>query len=215
MAVYLLNEEIVFPDPRLADSDGLLAVGGDLSAERLLLAYSNGIFPWYNPGEEIMWWAPDPRFVLFTEDFKTTKSYRSLIRNHNFAISFNQAFPKVIKACKTRKRQGQPGTWITEAMRKAYITLHNKGFAVSVEVWDNDLLVAGLYGVITRHVFCGESMFHTVNNAGKVAVYHLVELCKIGKIKLIDVQMHSVFFEQIGAAYIPLSEYLHILQDEL
>jgi len=215
MAVYLLNEDLAFPHPSLANRDGLLAIGGDLSIERLLLAYSNGIFPWYNPGDEIMWWAPNPRFVLFPEKYKTSKTYRALIRNNNFTITFNEAFHDVIAHCKSKKRKDQHGTWITKEMKSAYINLHKKGFAMSIEVWLDDKLVAGLYGVDAGNVFSGESMFHSVNNAGKIAVYYLVEYCIMNKIRLIDVQMHSEFFEQIGAEFIPLSQYLHILQDKI
>lgn len=214
MTVYLLDDEPVFPHPSLADDDGLLAVGGDLSTERLLAAYSNGIFPWFNPGENIFWWAPDPRFILYPEKFKISKSFRQFLNKHDYDIGFNQQFKKVIKQCRRIKRNDQQGTWITTEMEKAYIALHEQGFSVSVEISNKGRLVAGLYGILTPRVFCGESMFHTQSNTGKLALFALVEFCKKSGVEIIDVQMHTPFFEEIGAEYITLSEYLHILHGQ-
>ncbi len=214
MPIFLLDEEPVFPHPLLAEKDGLLAVGGDLSVDRLITAYQHGIFPWYNPEEEIYWWAPNPRFVLYPEKLKYTKSFRSFLNNKakDYQISFNEKFSEVIHNCKTMKRASANGTWITDEMEEAYIKLHSHGYACSFEVNNNEKLVAGLYGVyINNNVFCGESMFHTESNTGKLALYALVQFCmKIGT-KIIDAQMHTDFFEKMGAEFISLSDYLNIL----
>lgn len=215
MSVFLLNDSIEFPHPSLADDDGLLAVGGDLSASRLLLAYTWGIFPWYNQGEEIYWWAPAQRFVLFPEKLKMNKSFKAVVRNKTCDITMNTRFEEVIDQCSKIPRRGQTSTWIGSEMRAAYINLHRLGVAVSVEVCRNNALLAGLYGVQIGRVFCGESMFHTQNNTGKIALYALIEYCLINGIVMIDVQMHTDFFERMGAEYIPLSEYLHILHGDL
>lgn len=193
----------------LAEPDGLLAIGGNLSTERLLLAYSNGIFPWYNEGEPVHWYAPHERFVLFTHEMLISKSMANILKKGKFQITSNQSFEQVITACSTIKRKGQNGTWITDEMKQAYLKLHVEGYAHSVEVWEMDKLVGGLYGVIVNKVFCGESMFTLVPNASKVA---LIQLVKSNLFKLIDCQVHTNHLESMGAKMIPRDEYLSILR---
>ena len=208
--IFRLDKRILFPDPSLADEDGLLAVGGDLSVERLLLAYQNGIFPWYNDDTPILWYSPHERFVLFPDELKITKSMRQVLRSGKFKVSYNKCFERVIEACSASKREGQDGTWITDDMKMAYVRLHREGYAHSVEVWENDELVGGLYGVNVGDVFCGESMFSNVSNASKVA---LVSLCQSEKYKLIDCQVHTGHLESMGARLIDRKEYMAVLQN--
>ncbi len=210
MIIQLSKDKIWFPSPELADEDGLLAIGGDLSAQRLLLAYRNGIFPWFSEGDPILWYAPQERFVLFPEDLKVSSSMLKILRSGSFRITYDQAFPEVINACANSVRKDQKGTWITDAMKSAYIQLHNLGYAHSVEVWENDLLVGGLYGVQINHVFCGESMFSNVSNASKAA---LISLCQQKNFKLIDCQVYTSHLESMGADFISLEEYLVFLND--
>ena len=172
--MYLLSKDLVFPPVNLANKDGLLAVGGDLSTERLLLAYKSGIFPWYNQGEPIIWYSPNFRMVLFPKNLKISKSMKQIIRKNQFRATFNQNFPEVISNCKNSYREGQGGTWITDEMEQAYINMHKLGLAKSVEVWEGNELVGGLYGIDLGHVFCGESMFSKVSNASKFAFIPLV-----------------------------------------
>jgi leucyl/phenylalanyl-tRNA--protein transferase len=208
--IFRLDERILFPDPSLADEDGLLAVGGDLSVERLLLAYQNGIFPWYSDDTPILWYSPHERFVLFPVELKITKSMRQVLRSARFRVTYDQRFTKVIEACSIARREGQDGTWITDDMKAAYTRLHQEGHAHSVEVWENDEIVGGLYGVEVGEVFCGESMFNNVSNASKVA---LVSLCQSGKYALIDCQVHTGHLESMGARLIGRKEYILILQN--
>src|ERR1700753_1385901 len=163
--IFRLDKRLLFPDTTLAEEDGLLAVGGDLSTNRLLLAYQNGIFPWYNDDTPILWYSPHERVVLFPGELKISKSTRKILRSGRFNVIRNQCFEKVIEACSAVNRKGQDGTWITEDMKNAYIRLHHEGYAHSVEVWEQDKLVGGLYGVQIGSVFCGESMFSLVSNA--------------------------------------------------
>ena len=208
--IFRLDERLIFPDPALAEDDGLLAVGGDLSIERLLLAYQNGIFPWYSDDTPILWYSPHERFVLFPDELKISKSMRQVLRSDRFKVTINQCFEKVIKACSIVKRNEQDGTWITDDMKNAYISLHSKGHAHSVEVWEQDKLVGGLYGVQTGSTFCGESMFSLVGNASKTA---LISLCKSGEYTLIDCQVHTEHLESMGARLISRKEYMGILQN--
>lgn len=208
MIIQLSEDKIWFPAPELADEDGLLAIGGDLSVQRLLLAYRSGIFPWFSEGDPILWYAPHERFVLFPEKLKVSSSMLKVIRSGRFRITYDQAFPEVINACANSIRKDQEGTWITETMKSAYIQLYNLGYAHSVEVWENDLLVGGLYGVQVNHVFCGESMFARVSNASKVA---LIYLCQHYNFKLIDCQVYTSHLESMGADFISLEEYLSLL----
>lgn len=204
MIFRLPEDKLWFPETEFAESDGLLAVGGDLSAERLILAYKSGIFPWFSDDSPILWYAPHRRFVLFPEKLKVSDSMRRLMQSGKFEITFDQAFPEVIKACAEIKRSDQDGTWITADMQKAYINLFESGYAHSVEVWENGLLVGGLYGVQIGTVFCGESMFSKVSNASKAA---LIRLCLTKKFTLIDCQIHSTHLESMGAGFISMVEY--------
>jgi leucyl/phenylalanyl-tRNA--protein transferase len=207
MAFQLLDDLIIFPDTALADPDGLLAVGGDLSLERLHLAYQSGIFPWYNE-QPILWFAPHERCVLSPQEIKISKSMRKLLQASVFEVRVNTAFEQVINCCATTPRTGQVGTWITEEMQKAYLNLHQAGLAHSVEVWQNNILVGGLYGIKINKVFCGESMFSHVSNASKAA---LIYLCKNLGFDLIDCQMPNEHLMSLGAKMISRDAYLHYL----
>lgn len=211
MFYQLSDTEIWFPKPGLADEDGLLAVGGDLSPERLMLGYQNGIFPWYSDDTPILWYSPHQRFVLFPNKLKVSSSMRKVLKHGQFNITFDQAFSDVIQSCAHISRDGDLGTWITSDMQKAYILLHKFGYAHSIEVWENDTLVGGLYGVIVNNVFCGESMFSKVSNASKAA---LTWLCKNKSFLIIDCQVHTNHLESLGAEFISRSEYLELLNVE-
>jgi leucyl/phenylalanyl-tRNA--protein transferase len=200
--------QIIFPAPQLAEEDGLLAVGGDLSPERLMLAYRNGIFPWYSAETPILWYSPHRRFVLFPGKIKISKSMRRVLRSGKFAVTRNRAFPEVIKACATSPRKDQPGTWITSEMQDAYIRLHRLGYAHSVAVWQGERLVGGLYGVETGRVFCGESMFSKVSNASKAA---LIWLTQNSDFEIIDCQIESEHLSSLGAETISREEFLKYL----
>lgn len=192
-----------------ASKDGLLAIGGDLSTERLVLAYQSGIFPWFGDDEPILWWSPDPRFVLFPEKLEVSKSMKQVIRNKDFIVTVDCVFKDVINECAKKKRIGQPGTWITQTMIEAYINLHHTGFAKSVEVWQNDKLVGGLYGIdLGNGVFCGESMFSKVNNASKVGFITFIQKTNY---RLIDCQVFTHHLESLGAEEIPRDEFLEYL----
>jgi len=207
--MYFLSQKIEFPDVSEASIDGLLAIGGDLSSERLLYAYSNGIFPWFEDIEPILWWSPDPRFVLFPKDLKVSKSMKQLLKKNLFKVTENKAFKDVIENCALTKREGQQGTWITDEMIDAYIELNKLGHAKSVEVWQNEELVGGLYGITLKdNVFCGESMFAKVSNASKVGFIALVQNSNY---KLIDCQLHTTHLESLGAKHIPRQEFLRYL----
>ena len=208
--IFRLDERLLFPDIALAEEDGLLAVGGDLSVERLLLAYQNGIFPWYGDDSPILWYAPHERFVLYPEKLKLSKSMRSILRSGKFTITTNTCFNRVIEACSAMLREGQDGTWIIDDMKTAYNRLHACGYAHSVEVWEQGELVGGCYGVAVNSVFCGESMFSLVSNASKTA---LTWLCNSGIYKLIDCQVHTDHLESMGAEMISREEYMNLLQN--
>ena len=206
-----LTERLVFPPVTHANSEGLLAVGGDLSIERLLLAYQSGIFPWFNEDSLILWWSPDPRMVLFPDKIKISKSMRKLIAKKQFTLTQNTAFEEVITQCAAIDRVGQEGTWITAEMKEAYLQLHQKGLAKSYEVWENNTLVGGLYGVDLGHVFCGESMFSTVSNASKFAFIHLAQELEKKNYKLIDCQVHTAHLESMAATRISRAEFMKII----
>ena len=211
--MYLLSNDLVFPPVHLANEDGILAVGGDLSVERLLLAYKSGIFPWYNQGEPIIWYSPDSRMVLFPKDLKISKSMKQLIRKKEFTVTFNQNFSEVISNCKNIYRTAdQGGTWITNEMFEAYVKLHKLGIAKSVEVWLDNELVGGLYGIDLGAVFCGESMFSKVNNASKLAFIFLVQKLEKENYKLIDCQVYNNHLASLGADEISRSEFLKYLK---
>ncbi|NME82822.1 leucyl/phenylalanyl-tRNA--protein transferase [Clostridium sp. SM-530-WT-3G] len=198
MAVYQLPDELVFPNPELSDEDGLLAVGGDLSIERLVLAYSNGIFPWYSKGEPILWWCPKPRFVLMPQDIKISKSMKKIMRKGEFQVTFNNDFEGVIENCKSM-RENEEGTWITDEMKKAYINLYKEGYALSVETYLNGELVGGLYGVVLGRCYFGESMFSKVSNASKAALITLAQKLQELGFKFIDCQVYTPHLESMGA----------------
>ena len=206
--IFRLTNELVFPDPSLAEEDGLLAIEGDLSTERLLLAYQNGIFPWFGDDSPILWYSPKMRFVLFPNDVKISKSMRQIMNSKKYTISVNKAFEDVINACAAIKREGQESTWITTEMKEAYIKLHQLGFAHSIETWENDKLIGGLYGVMINKVFCGESMFSYQSNASKMA---LIWLCQNIELKLIDCQIHSNHLESLGARMIDRESFMKFL----
>lgn len=213
--MYLLpDDEIIFPHPELADEDGLLAIGGDLSVERLLLAYSNGIFPWFG-GDEMPfhWFSPDPRMVLFTDDYRLSKSMSRIIKNGGFEVRLDTNFKSVITHCASTPRKDDDGeaSWINHDFIEAYTELHNKGFAHSIEVYLNDDIVGGLYGVMINNVFFGESMFHTVSNASKVAFHYLVQFAKINNLKLIDAQQDTDHLRSLGAKPISRKEFLKLI----
>ncbi len=210
--MHFLTQNIKFPDVTEASEDGLLAVGGDLSTERLLHAYSKGIFPWYQDEEPILWWSPDPRFVLFPEDLKISKSMKQIFKKNTFTVTENKAFREVLEHCAATKRTGQEGTWITNDMIKAYVKLHHLGYAKSVEVWQDDILVAGLYGIaINDTVFCGESMFTTVSNASKVG---FITFVKNSNYKLIDCQIYTNHLESLGAKDISRATFMTYLEPQ-
>ncbi len=207
--IFELNEQLIFPDPELADEDGLLAIGGDLSTERLMLAYQNGIFPWYSDETPILWYSPHERFVLFPDELHVSSSMRRAINSNKFRVTFDTCFDEVIAACSSVYRKDQDGTWITEDMKKAYMQLHKEGYAHSIEVWQADELVGGMYGVMVGDVFCGESMFSKVSNASKMA---LITLIKSGNYKLLDCQLHTEHLQLMGARMISRQEFLTALQ---
>ena len=209
--MHFLNNDIVFPDVNLASKEGILAIGGDLSSERLLLAYKSGIFPWFDDEEPLIWWSPDPRFVLFPKQLKVSKSMKQVLRNGDFEITLNKDFEAVINQCSKMKRDGQKGTWITENMKSAYIKLHELGYAKSVEVWLENKLVGGLYGIdVNNGVFCGESMFSLVSNASKVG---FITFIQNSNYKLIDCQVYTNHLESLGAQDISREAFLKYLND--
>ena len=208
MIFRLPEDEIVFPDPQLAEQDGLLAIGGDLSMQRLLLAYRNGIFPWFSEDDPICWYSPHSRCVIYPDNVKVSKSMQKVISKDTFIVTYNKAFSDVISKCSKIGRKEQSGTWITNDMQKAYISLHHHGHAGSVEVWLRDELVGGLYGVLINNVFCGESMFSQVSNASKTA---LIWLCRSGKFKIIDCQLPNEHLVSLGAEMISREKYMELL----
>lgn len=211
--MHFLTDTLWFPHPNDSDLQGFLAWGGDLSVQRLLLAYHSGIFPWYEQGGPILWWSPDPRMVLFPEKFKVSKSLQKTINSEKFTITFNSDFPRVIQACAHIPRKGEAGTWITREMQSAYNKLHSLGHAFSVEAWQDHNLVGGLYGIDLpdRKIFCGESMFSLVTDASKVAFYYLVEHLKTKNYRLIDCQIYNPHLESLGAEEIERELFLEML----
>jgi len=215
MTIYMLSNELSFPHPNLARKDGLLAVGGDLSDERLLLAYQNGIFPWYSGDEPIIWWSPDPRLVLYPDQLKVSRSLKKTIRQKKFTVTIDTVFDDVIKACASIRTIKQKETWITGDMIKAYCSLHRSGFAHSVEAWYQGNLVGGLYGVSLGKCFFGESMFSIVDNASKVAFVYFVDILKTLSIDLIDCQVSTEHLMQFGAREIERKRFLKELKHSL
>lgn len=205
-----LTDDIAFPDYSFTNEYGIIAIGGDLSTERLKLAYRLGIFPWFNEDDPILWWFPDPRFVLFPAELKVSKSMRKVLRDETFSFTENQAFDQVIQNCRIIKRKGQKGSWITDEMMNAYIELHRMGLAKSVEVWQNGELVGGFYGVEGKRIFCGESMFSKVSNASKAGFIQFVQKYQ-DRYELIDCQVYTEHLESLGAREIPAAEFLNYL----
>lgn len=210
--MYFLTKELYFPSVATASSEGIVAIGGDLSSERLLLAYKSGIFPWFEDDEPILWWSPPERMVLLFENLKISKSMRSILSKNEFKVTFNTAFKEVILNCKKIARNDQPGTWITDEMVNAYCNLHELGYAKSVEVWQNDELVGGLYGIDLGTIFCGESMFSKVSNASKVAFITLAQKLEKANYKLIDCQVYNSHLESLGCMEIDREDFLSILK---
>ena len=209
--MYRLTDALLFPSPEQASAEGIVAVGGDLQPERVMLAYQKGIFPWFESDDFLLWWSPDPRMVLFLDRLKISKSMRTVLRKKQFEVTFNKAFDQVVEACAKVKRFGQNGTWITPGLMEVYSTLHTQGHAHSVEVWEEGSLVGGLYGIDLGTVFCGESMFSKSSNASKVALISLVKELKKNKYELIDCQVPTQHLASMGAEPISRTEFLTFL----
>ncbi|MGB1610807.1 MAG: leucyl/phenylalanyl-tRNA--protein transferase [Flavobacteriaceae bacterium] len=209
--MYRLTDALLFPSPEQASAEGIVAVGGDLQPERVMLAYRKGIFPWFESDDFLLWWSPDPRMVLFPDRLKVSKSMRTVLRKKQFEVTFNKAFDQVVEACAKVKRFGQNGTWITPGLMEVYSTLHTQGHAHSVEVWEEGSLVGGLYGIDLGTVFCGESMFSKSSNASKVALIYLVKELKKNKYELIDCQVPTQHLASMGAEPISRTEFLTFL----
>ncbi len=213
--MFFLTDRLQFPPVEDANAEGLLAVGGDLSPERLLLAYQNGIFPWFNEDSLILWWSPNPRMVLFPNKIKISKSMRKVLSEDRFTLTKNRAFNAVIDQCAGISREGQEGTWITQQMKLAYVELHKRGIAISYEVWEDEVLVGGLYGIDLGHIFCGESMFSTQSNASKFAFIKLAQELEAKSYALIDCQLHTKHLESMGAEELPRNQFMEILQRQV
>jgi leucyl/phenylalanyl-tRNA--protein transferase len=212
MPLFALNSDLLFPPVNLAEPDGLLAFGGDLSKERLLLAYRSGIFPWYE-GRHILWWCPDPRFVLFPDELKVSKSMQQTIKRNTFTFKVDTAFREVINNCKTITRKDQESTWISDDVKDAYTHLHELGYAHSAEAWLNGELVGGLYGIGMGKVFFGESMFSKASNASKYAFISYVRRLQSEGVELVDCQVYTEHLESLGARMIPREEFMHKLEE--
>ncbi len=212
MPLFALDAELKFPPAHLAEPDGLLALGGDLSPERLLLAYKSGIFPWYE-GEDILWWCPNPRFILLPKELKINKAINPLLKRNEFEFTINKAFKDVINQCKEIKRPGQESTWITDEVERAYSKLHELGYAHSAEVWKDEKLVGGLYGIRLGKVFFGESMFSKVSHASRYAFIRYVQYLKDEEVALIDCQVYTEYLESLGAKMIDRNDFIKQLND--
>lgn len=213
--MYILNQNLYFPALDKTHPSGIIAIGGDLSPNRLLLAYRNGIFPWFEDNEPITWWSPERRMVCFLKDYKVSKSLRNLCNRNIFKVTYNQCFSQVIQCCSEIERPGQNGTWITEQMQQAYIEMHRLGYAKSVEVWQDNELVGGLYGIDLGTVFCGESMFSKVSNASKVGFATLAKKLKEKKYTLIDGQIYNDYLAQLGFEEISRNVFEQYLKNSL
>jgi len=212
--MYYVFNDLFFPPVSEADEEGILAIGGDLDPERLKLAYKSGIFPWFNEGDPILWWSPDPRMVLFLDELIVSKSMRNILNRNQFKVTLNQNFAAVISNCQNIKRDGQNGTWISNEMIGAYCKLNEQGIAKSVEVWQDEVLVGGLYGIDLGHVFCGESMFSKVSNASKVAFIALVNYLQKENYKLLDCQVYNPHLESLGCREIDREEFMSIIENK-
>ncbi len=212
MSTHQLTDDLYFPPVSKSDKDGLVAIGGDLSPERLMLAYKSGIFPWYNDDEPIMWYSPDPRFVLLPDKLYISRSMRSVLKKKEFTITINKDFVSVIDHCKQMQRVGQDGTWINNEMRDAYVKMHELGHAKSVEVWKDGELVGGMYGIEIGNVYCGESMFSTVSNASKAGLILFIQKFKEEGGQLYDCQAYTDHMASMGAELIPREAFVKYLQ---
>ena len=212
--MYFLSKEHYFPPVTEASVEGILAVGGDLSVERLIFAYKNGIFPWFDDSDPILWWAPPKRMVVIPASYKISKSTRNLLNQNKFQITVNKCFKSVVLHCQNIKRKGQQGTWISDEIVSQYCKLHQMGMAKSVEVWQNNELVGGLYGIDLGNVFCGESMFSMVSNASKIAFVSLIKYLKNANYNLLDCQIHNHYLEQLGAFEMERSTFMEILNNK-
>ena len=212
MSLWVLDKELMFPPVETAEPDGLLAIGGDLSPQRLLLAYRSGIFPWYE-GEHILWWCPHPRFVLFPGKLKENRTMKRLINKNGFEFSTNKAFKDVIHNCKQIMRPGQEGTWITDEVEKAYIKMYELGYAHSAEVWKDGELAGGVYGLKLGNVFFGESMFSKITNASRFAFVKYIQQLKEEGIELIDCQVYTEYLESFGARMIDRKKFIQLLKE--
>lgn len=215
MPIFRLGEQLVFPPVHLSENDGFLAVGGSLNPERLLLAYASGIFPWGEHQGEITWWAPNPRCILDTNEFKVSKSLKQVIRSNKFRVTFDQAFEEVLNHCATAGTRAFEGTWLSDRLQWVFSELHEMGHAHSVEVWEGDELVGGLYGVELGQYFSGESMFHLRSNASKVAFYHLVEFLKTRNNLLLDCQLSTDHLLSMGAKDVTRTKYMDLLDKSI
>jgi len=215
MPVFLLSEKLAFPPPHFAAEEGLLAVGGDLSRERLLLAYRSGIFPWYTDEEPVLWWSPDPRLVLYPDEIHISKTLKKVLNKKMFSVTMDRAFDQVISACADSRLENNEGTWLVADMIDAYCDLHQSGYAHSVEVWHDDQLAGGLYGVCLGRLFFGESMFTRINNASTVALVTLVEQLKALSFDLIDCQVTTAHLMRLGAREIPRTMFLRQLRKSI
>lgn len=211
MPIYKLVDELIFPSVEEAEN-GIVAVGGDLSPERLMLAYKSGIFPWFSEDEPIVWWSPDPRFVLFPEKLHISRSLKRLMTQQRYHVTFNRDFEGVIANCREMVRQGQQGTWITKEMKKAYINLFNLGFAQSIEVWKGEELVGGMYGVTLGTIFCGESMFSKESNTSKIALVSFMKKFQEEGGRLLDCQVHSDHMQRMGAEKISRKDFMMFIE---
>ena len=209
--MFQLGEDYIFPHPSNADKHGIVAYGGDLNPLRILEAYKLGIFPWFESDQNLMWWSPDPRMILYTDKFKVSKSFKAFLKKSNYKVTFNKDFELVINSCANIKRINQKGTWITEGLIKSFIDLHKMGKAISVEVWEDDDIVGGLYGLDLDDVFCGESMFSKSSNASKIALYYLTKELKKNNYRFIDCQVPSEHLKSLGGEVISRSNFLDLL----
>ena len=209
--MFQLGEDYVFPHPSNADKNGIVAYGGDLNPLRILEAYKLGIFPWFESDQNLMWWSPDPRMILYTDKFKVSKSFKAFLKKSNYKVTFNKDFELVINSCANIKRINQKGTWITAGLMKSFIDLHKMGKAISVEVWEDDDIVGGLYGLDLDDIFCGESMFSKSSNASKIALYYLTKELRKNNYRFIDCQVPSEHLKSLGGEVISRSNFLDLL----
>ena len=209
-----LGDDYKFPSPQSATNEGVVAVGGDLNPLRILEAYKNGIFPWFNDDDNLMWWSPDPRMILYPEKIKISKSFKSFLKKKEYRVSFNENFEDVIESCSNIKRVNQKGTWITNGLKQSFIELHLMGYAHSVEVWQNGVIVGGLYGLDLGNIFCGESMFSIKSNASKVGLYFLCQELKQNNYRFIDCQVPSQHLRSLGAEEISRDNFLKKLVNQ-